>query len=144
MATATRRAAAINPATGRLWTVEHGARGGDEVNIPAAGKNYGWPVISYGTHYSGQKIGVGRAKAGMQQPAYYWDPSIAPSGMAFYTGAKYPAWRGNLFVGALKFRQIRRLVLNGDKVVAEEVLLRGLRQTYPRDPPEARRANCIS
>ena len=122
------QAAALHPSTGKLWAVEHGARGGDELNIPAAGKNYGWPVISYGTHYSGQKIGVGRSKAGMEQPAYYWDPSIAPSGMAFYTGSKYPAWRGNLFVGALKFRQIRRLVLDGERVVAEETLLRGLRQ----------------
>ncbi|MFY0615187.1 MAG: PQQ-dependent sugar dehydrogenase [Hyphomicrobiaceae bacterium] len=122
------QAAALNPATGRLWAVEHGARGGDEINIPAAGKNYGWPVISYGTHYSGQKIGAGRTKAGMEQPIYYWDPSIAPSGMAFYTGSQYPAWRGNLFVGALKFRQIRRLILDGDRVVGEEVLLRGLRQ----------------
>ncbi len=122
------QAAAINPATGRLWTVEHGARGGDELNIPLAGKNYGWPVISYGTHYSGQKIGVGRSQAGMEQPAYYWDPSIAPSGMAFYTGDKHAVWRGNLFVGALKFRQIRRLILDGDKVIAEESLLKGLRR----------------
>lgn len=120
--------AALNPATGQLWTVEHGARGGDEVNIPAAGRNYGWPVISYGTHYSGQKIGVGRSRPGMEQPVYYWDPSIAPSGMAFYTGAKHPAWRGNLFIGALKFRQIRRLILDGDRVVAEETLLRNLRR----------------
>lgn len=122
------QAAAINPATGKLWVVEHGARGGDEVNIPASGKNYGWPVISYGTHYSGQKIGEGRTKPGMEQPAYYWDPSIAPSGMAFYTGNKHPEWKGNLFVGALKFRQIRRLVLDGDQVVAEEPLLKGLGQ----------------
>lgn len=120
------QAAAIHPATGALWTVEHGARGGDELNIPEAGKNYGWPVISYGTHYSGQKIGVGRSKEGMEQPAYYWDPSIAPSGMAFYTGNRHPQWRGNLFVGALKFRQIRRLVLEGDEVVAEEGLLKNL------------------
>lgn len=122
------QAAALNPATGQLWAVEHGARGGDELNIPVAGKNYGWPVISYGTHYSGQKIGAGRAKPGMQQPAYYWDPSIAPSGMSFYTGDKHAVWRGNLFVGALKFRQIRRLILDGDQVVAEETLLKGLRQ----------------
>lgn len=122
------QAAAIHPDTGKLWTVEHGARGGDEVNIPLAGKNYGWPVISYGTHYSGQKIGAGRAKAGMEQPIYYWDPSIAPSGMAFYTGTKYPAWRGNLFVGALKYRQIRRLILDGERVIGEESLLRSLGQ----------------
>lgn len=122
------QAAAINPATGVLWVVEHGARGGDELNIIGKGNNYGWPVISYGTHYSGQKIGVGRTKSGMQQPDYYWDPSIAPSGMSFYTGDKHPEWRGNLFVGALKFRQIRRLVLDGNKVIAEETLLKGLRQ----------------
>ena len=122
------QAAAIHPGTGKLWTVEHGARGGDEVNIPLAGKNYGWPVISYGTHYSGQKIGAGRAKAGMEQPTYYWDPSIAPSGMTFYTGTKYRAWRGNLFVGALKFRQIRRLILDGERVIGEESLLSRLGQ----------------
>jgi glucose/arabinose dehydrogenase len=122
------QAAAIHPATGKLWAVEHGARGGDELNSPEAGKNYGWPVISYGTHYSGQKIGVGRAKPGMEQPKYYWDPSIAPSGMAFYTGNKHPAWRGNLFVGALKFRQMRRLILDGDQVIAVEPLLKGLGQ----------------
>jgi len=122
------QAAAIHPGTGKLWTVEHGARGGDELNIPEAGKNYGWPVISYGTHYSGQKIGAGRSKSGMEQPAYYWDPSIAPSGMAFYTGDKHPKWRENLFVGALKYRQIRRLILDGDKVIAEENLLKGLGQ----------------
>ena len=122
------QAAAINPTTGKLWLVEHGARGGDEINIPEAGKNYGWPVISYGTHYSGAKIGVGRKRAGMEQPAYYWDPSIAPSGMAFYTSDRFPQWKGNLFVGALKFRQLHRLVLDGDKVVAEETLISGLQQ----------------
>ena len=82
--------AALNPATGELWTAEHGARGGDEVNIPQKGKNYGWPVISYGVDYSGAKIGEGTAKPGLEQPVYYWDPSIAPSGMAFYTGDKFP------------------------------------------------------
>jgi glucose/arabinose dehydrogenase len=122
------QAAALHPSTSRLWIVEHGARGGDEVNIPEAGKNYGWPVISYGTHYSGQKIGTGRSADGMEQPHYYWDPSIAPSGMAFYTGEKHPQWRGNLFVGALKFRQIRRLVLDGDTVIGEEALIQNLRQ----------------
>lgn len=122
------QAAALNPATGKLWTVEHGARGGDEINIPEAGKNYGWPVISYGRHYFGGKIGVGTHKAGMEQPIYYWDPSIAPSGMAFYTGDKFPAWRGNLFVGALRGQLLARLVLRGDKIVREERLLRGLRE----------------
>ncbi len=117
------QSAAIHPVTGKLWTVEHGARGGDEVNIPEAGKNYGWPIISYGRDYSGTKIGVGTAKAGMEQPVYYWDPSIAPSGMAFYTGSLFPEWKGNLFVGALNGVQLARLVLDGDKVVAEEKLL---------------------
>ena len=117
------QSAAIHPTTGALWTVEHGARGGDEINIPQAGKNYGWPMISYGRDYSGARIGVGTQKAGMEQPVYYWDPSIAPSGMAFYTADLIPAWKGNLFVGALAGSHLARLVLSGDKVVAEERLL---------------------
>jgi aldose sugar dehydrogenase len=120
------QAGAIHPATGKLWTVEHGARGGDEVNIPLAGRNYGWPVITYGMDYSGAKIGVGTAKAGMEQPVYYWDPSIAPSGMAFYTGNLFPEWKGNMLVGALRGQALHRLVLDGEKVVGEEVLLRDL------------------
>jgi len=120
------QAAAIHPATGKLWTVEHGARGGDEVNIPLRGRNYGWPVITYGVDYTGFRIGEGTAKAGMEQPIYYWDPSIAPSGMAFYTGNLFPEWRGNLFVGALRARALHRLVLDGERIVAEEVLLRDL------------------
>jgi aldose sugar dehydrogenase len=120
------QAAALNPASGKLWTVEHGARGGDEINIPEAGKNYGWPVISYGRNYDGSKIGVGTHKAGMEQPVYYWDPSIAPSGATFYTGALFPEWQGNLFVGALAGQALHRLVLDGDKVVAEETLLADL------------------
>ena len=118
------QAAAIHPATGKLWTIEHGARGGDEVNIPLAGRNYGWPVITYGRDYSGLRIGEGTAKAGMEQPVYYWDPSIAPSGMAFYTGNLFPEWAGNLFVGALRGQALHRLVLGGETVVGEEVLLR--------------------
>lgn len=117
--------AAIHPETGRLWIHEHGARGGDEINIPEAGKNYGWPVIAYGRHYSGAKIGEGTHKEGMEQPIHYWDPSIAPSGMAFYTGDAFPAWRGNLFVGALVLRHLQRLELDGEKVVNEERLLIG-------------------
>ncbi len=117
------QSAAIHPVTGKLWTVEHGARGGDEVNIPEAGKNYGWPVISYGRDYSGTKIGIGTEKAGLEQPVYYWDPSIAPSGMAFYTGNLFPAWKGNLFVGALNGVHLARLVLDGEQVIAEEKLL---------------------
>jgi glucose/arabinose dehydrogenase len=117
------QAAAINPATGILWTVEHGARGGDEVNIERPGRNYGWPVITYGIDYSGAKIGIGTHKAGMEQPIHYWDPSIAPSGMAFYTGDMFPAWRGSLFVGALKAEMLVRLSLSGDRVTGEEHLL---------------------
>jgi len=117
------QAAALNPSTGDLWTAEHGARGGDEINIPRAGKNYGWPVISYGVDYSGTKIGEGTAKPGLEQPVYYWDPSIAPSGMLFYTGDKFPAWRGNLFVGALAGTLVSRLEIDGNRVTGEERLL---------------------
>mgnify|MGYP000053042478 CR=1 FL=1 len=120
------QAAAINPATGRLWAVEHGARGGDEVNIPQAGKNYGWPVISYGRHYSGGRIGEGTSKPGMEQPVHYWDPSIAPSGMAFVTSARYPDWQGDLLVGALRGQHLAKLDLDGDTVVSEEKLLEDL------------------
>ncbi|WP_171099029.1 PQQ-dependent sugar dehydrogenase [Ruegeria sp. HKCCD7255] len=94
---------------GRLWVSEHGARGGDEVNLVEPGANYGWPVISYGVHYSGQKIGEGTSKSGMQQPKHYWDPSIAPSGLLVYSGKLWPEWKDNLFVGSLKFDYIARL-----------------------------------
>ena len=132
------QSAAIHPTSGKLWTVEHGARGGDEVNIPLAGKNYGWPVITYGRDYSGAKIGEGTAKAGMEQPIYYWDPSIAPSGMAFYTGNLFPEWKGNLFVGALAGQALHRLVLDGETVVGEERLLADLRERIRdvRDGPD--------
>lgn len=117
--------AALNPQTGRLWIHEHGPQGGDELNIISAGENYGWPVITYGKEYgSGDDIGEGTHKTGMQQPAYYWVPSIAPSGMAFYNGDKFPAWRGNLFIGSLKFRLLVRLELDGTNVVGEERLLK--------------------
>ena len=118
--------AALNPTTGKLWTIEHGAQGGDEINVPQAGKNYGWPVITYGRDYSGAKIGEGTAKAGMEQPIYYWDPSIAPSGAAFYTADLMPEWKGNLFVGALAGTSLHRLALDGEKIVGEEVLLKNL------------------
>jgi aldose sugar dehydrogenase len=118
------QAAALHPETGELWTVEHGARGGDEINLVRKGRNYGWPVISYGVHYSGQKIGEGSAKAGMEQPVYYWDPSIAPSGMAFYTGDKFPGWRGSLLVGALAAQLVARLELSGGRAAREERMLR--------------------
>ena len=114
------QAAALEPGTDRLWTVEHGARGGDELNHPEAGKNYGWPVITYGIDYSGAKIGEGVAKAGMEQPVYFWDPVIAPSGMAFYTGDRYPGWKGSVFVGSLTPGLLVRLVLRDGKVAHEE------------------------
>jgi glucose/arabinose dehydrogenase len=118
------QAAALNPATGELWEVEHGARGGDELNIVRAGRDYGWPTITYGIEYMGGPIGDGlTAKASMEQPVYYWDPVIAPSGMAFYTGDLFPAWKGSLFVGGLTDQRLTRLVLSGDKVVGEERLL---------------------
>lgn len=118
--------AALHPTTGQLWINEHGARGGDEVNTPRAGRNYGWPVISYGRHYFGGKIGEGTKKPGMEQPVHYWDPSIAPSGMAFVTGNKFKAWRGNALVGALKYRMLVRLKFNGTRLVREERLLQGI------------------
>ncbi len=114
------QAAALDPATGRLWTVEHGARGGDELNAPEAGRNYGWPVITYGVDYSGARIGEGTAREGMEQPAYYWDPVIAPSGAAFVTGDRYPGWKGSLVVGSLGTRSLVRLALRDGRVAAEE------------------------
>ncbi|MEC9346968.1 MAG: PQQ-dependent sugar dehydrogenase [Pseudomonadota bacterium] len=107
---------------GRLWTVEHGARGGDEINRPQAGHNHGWPVISYGTHYSGMPIGEGTAKSGMEQPVWYWDPSIAPSGMAILSGRLFPAWTGDILVGSLKYDYVSRLDRDGDRVSGEERL----------------------
>lgn len=116
--------AALDPATGELWTVEHGARGGDELNKPQAGKNYGWPIITHGVDYSGAKIGEGKEKAGLEQPVYYWVPSIATSGLTFYTGDLFPDWKGNLFVGGLKATQLQRLVIKDGQVVNAEVLLK--------------------
>jgi glucose/arabinose dehydrogenase len=120
--------AAIHPATGKLWEHEHGPRGGDEVNIIEKGKNYGWPVIGYGIDYNGAKIHEGTNKPGMEQPIKYWVPSIAPSGMAFYTADLFPAWKGSLFVGALAGQMLVRLTLDGEKVTGEEPLLQGLRE----------------
>jgi glucose/arabinose dehydrogenase len=117
---------AFNPASGQLWEQEHGPRGGDEVNIIGKGKNYGWPVIGYGIDYNGSKIHESTHKAGMEQPVKYWVPSIAPSGMAFYTGDLIPKWKGSLFVGALKAQLLVRLPLDGDKVTGEERLLHDL------------------
>jgi glucose/arabinose dehydrogenase len=116
--------AALHPRTGQLWTHEHGPQGGDEINVIRAGVNYGWPVITYGRNYgTGTQIGEGTAKPGMAQPLLQWTPSIAPSGMALYTGKRFPKWKGNLFVGALKFQMLVRLELDGERVVREERLL---------------------
>src|SRR5262245_24054624 len=118
--------AALHPQTGKLWTHEHGPQGGDEINVMRAGANYGWPVITYGVNYGiGTKIGEGTHKTGMEQPLHYWVPSIAPSGMAFYTGDRFPRWRGDLFVGALRDEMLVRLKLDGEKIVKEERLLKG-------------------
>ena len=114
------QAAALHPETGRLWTVEHGAKGGDELNHPEAGKNYGWPVITYGRDYSGAKIGEGTAKEGMEQPVYYWDPVIAPSGAVWYTGDRYPGWKGSLFVGSMQPGALVRLTVEDGRVTSEE------------------------
>jgi glucose/arabinose dehydrogenase len=117
------QSAALHPDTGALWEVEHGARGGDEVNVAEKGKDYGWPTIAYGIEYTGGKIGEGRTQApGLEQPLYYWDPVIAPSGMAFYTGELFPAWRGSLFVGGLAGKHVARLTLEGRRVIGEERL----------------------
>jgi glucose/arabinose dehydrogenase len=112
--------AALHPETGQLWTVEHGARGGDELNHPEAGKNYGWPVITYGVEYAGGRIGEGTARAGMEQPVYYWDPVIAPSGLMFYTGDAFPQWKGNVLIGSMQPGGLVRLVHQDGKVVKEE------------------------
>ena len=115
---------------GRLWTHEHGPQGGDEINLPQAGRNYGWPVITFGENYGGGKIGAGiTAQEGMEQPLHQWTPSIAPSGMAFLSSLRYGnAWRGSLFVGSLKFRYLDRISLTGGKVVSEQKLLTSLNE----------------
>ncbi|MCH8683916.1 PQQ-dependent sugar dehydrogenase [Pedomonas mirosovicensis] len=118
--------AAINPTTGKIWTVEHGAKGGDEINIPEPGKNYGWPVITWGVDYSGAKIGEGTHKEGMEQPIHYWNPSIATSGLAFYTGTLFPEWKGDVFVGGLAGQMLAHVDVEGNKVVGWEPLLQDL------------------
>ena len=118
--------AVLHPQTGKLWLTEHGPRGGDEINIPEAGKNYGWPVIGYGIDYSGAKMHESTHKEGMEQPIHHWTPSIAPSGALFYTGELFPAWKGNLFTGSLVFTSLYRVELNGEKFVKEEPLLEKL------------------
>jgi len=112
--------AAVLDARGELWTVEHGARGGDELNNPQPGKNYGWPVITYGVDYSGARIGIGTAQPGMEQPVYYWDPVIAPSGATFYSGTAFPGWRGDLLVGSLRPGALVRLRIANGRVTQEE------------------------
>jgi glucose/arabinose dehydrogenase len=127
--------AALHPTTGELWLVDHGPQGGDEINIVRAGRDYGWPEVSYGVQYDARQadgrknvvVGTGATQMeGVEQPIYYWLPSIAPSGMAFYTGNLFPDWRGNLFVGAMAGKHLVRLVLDGERVVAEEKLLEEL------------------
>jgi len=129
--------ATLHPVTGRLWAIEHGPRGGDEINLPEAGRNYGWPVITYGREYQGPAIGEGTTKDGMEQPLHIWVPSIAPSGMTFYTGDAFPAWKGQLFVGALAARLIVRLEFDADgKVKLEERIRIGERVRDVRQGPD--------
>jgi len=117
--------AAMHPKTGELWTHEHGPQGGDEVNVMRPGRNYGWPIITYGANYgTGTKIGEGTRREGIEHPLHYWVPSIAPSGMAFCEGDRFPSWRGNILIGSLKNDMLVRLELDGEKVVKEERLLR--------------------
>ncbi|MGD9561232.1 MAG: PQQ-dependent sugar dehydrogenase [Pyrinomonadaceae bacterium] len=126
-------------ARGQFWTVEHGAKGGDELNLIEKGKNYGWPVISYGEEYSGEAIpGDITARQGLEQPIYYWDPVIAPSGAEFYTGTAFPEWKDNLFVGGLASRRLVRLIIKDNRVIGEEVLLsdRGQRVRDVRQGPD--------
>ena len=118
---------AVHPATGAVWIHEHGPRGGDEVNVLRGGANYGWPVATHGREYrrdGGGSIGAGSEAPGTEPPLLHWTPAIAPSGMAFYTGSKFPRWRGDLFVGALRGQHLRRIVVREGAVVAQEVLLR--------------------
>jgi glucose/arabinose dehydrogenase len=122
------QSAALNPATGELWEMEHGTKGGDEINIVRKGRDYGWPTIAYGIEYNGSPINGGlTAKDGLEQPIYYWDPVIAPSGMVFYTGKLFPAWKGSLFVGGLNTADLVRLDVKGDRIVGEERLLKDLK-----------------
>jgi glucose/arabinose dehydrogenase len=123
------QAAALHPTSGELWEIEHGTRGGDELNIVHKGHDYGWPTIAYGIEYRGGAITGGiQQKEGMEQPTYYWDPIIGPSGMAFYTANLFPAWKGDLFVGGHGTSDLVRLKLQGDKVVGEERLLTDLKE----------------
>lgn len=121
----------INPATGELWEAEFGPRGGDEVNIIRSGKNYGWPVITYGIEYAGPAVGDAiQQKEGLEQPVYYWDPTISPGGMTFYKGNAIPEWKNNLFIGGLSGSHIARLVIKNNKVVGEERLLADKKERF--------------
>jgi len=127
------QAATLHPTTGELWEVEHGTRGGDELNISRKGKDYGWPTIAYGIEYQGGAITGGiQAKEGMEQPRYYWDPVIAPSGMIFYTGNLFPAWQNSLFIGGMGSLNLVRLTVDGEKVIGEERLLQDLQPQRER------------
>lgn len=119
--------AALDPATQLLWTIEHGAKGGDELNQPKAGKNYGWPIITYGDDYSGEPIGVGTRQSGLEQPIYYWNPVIAPSGMAFYQGQAFRHWHGNILIAGLRSQALVRLIMKNGRVQSEERYPLGVR-----------------
>jgi glucose/arabinose dehydrogenase len=125
--------AALHPATGELWTHEHGPRGGDELNRTLAGRNYGWPLVTYGVEYSGKTISESPTAPGIEPPVHYWVPSIATSGLLFYTGDRFPQWRGNAFVGGLSSQQVSRLEMDGNRVVREEVLFKGVIGQRVRD-----------
>ncbi len=127
---------ARDPVSGRIWANEHGARGGDELNLIEGGKNYGWPEVTYSNEYWGPKVSDETSRPGIADPKLVWTPSKAPSGLTFYTGDVYPRWKGNLFSGALKFQQIRRLVLDGTRVVTEEKLTIGRRVRDVRQGPD--------
>lgn len=121
----------INPVTGELWEVEFGPRGGDEVNRILPGKNYGWPIITYGIEYDGKKVGEGiQQKEGLEQPAYYWDPVVSPSGIVFYNSDSIPEWKNNLFISCLSGNHIARLVIENNKVIGEESLLSDKKERF--------------
>jgi len=125
--------AALHPATGELWTHEHGPKGGDELNRTLAGLNYGWPLVTYGVEYSGKTISESPTAPGIEPPVHYWVPSIATSGLLFYTGDRFPKWQGNAFVGGLASQQVSRLEMDGKRVVREEVLFKGVLNQRVRD-----------
>jgi glucose/arabinose dehydrogenase len=125
--------AALHPATGELWTNEHGPKGGDELNRTLAGRNYGWPLVTYGKEYSGKTISESPTAPGIEPPVHYWVPSIATSGLLFYTGERFPQWRGNAFVGGLAAQQLSRLEFDGERVVHEETLFKGTPNLRVRD-----------